>query len=142
MSSDMPDSGLLQASTLPPGVSSVLAVLLSSAVVLDSEDRVLSSSVAAREFGLAIGTLRKALNKNSTVPDADGLYTTRQVDAIHGTLHLEKLRTQRARAQKLELENSIITASVLNRAALMQSMSEIADAISSRIKSSGLSRAR
>src|SRR5215469_17014692 len=52
MSSDMPDSGLLQESKLPPGVSSVLAVLLSSAVVLDSEDRVLSSSVAAREFGL------------------------------------------------------------------------------------------
>src|SRR5215472_8387818 len=52
MSSDMPDSGLLQDSKLPPGVSSVLAVLLSSAVVLDSDDRVLSSSVAAREFGL------------------------------------------------------------------------------------------
>jgi two-component system, OmpR family, sensor histidine kinase SenX3 len=52
MSSDMPDSGLLQESKLPAGVSSVLAVLLSSAVVLDSDDRVLSSSAAAREFGL------------------------------------------------------------------------------------------
>ena len=37
---------------LPVGLSSVLAVLLSSAVVLDSDDRVLSSSAAAREFGL------------------------------------------------------------------------------------------
>jgi len=37
---------------LPAGISSVLAVLLSSAVVLDSDDRVLSSSAAAREFGL------------------------------------------------------------------------------------------
>src|ERR1700739_1411608 len=52
MSSDMSDSGLLQESKLPAGVSSVLAVLLSSAVVLDSDDRVLSSSAAAREFGL------------------------------------------------------------------------------------------
>ena len=42
MSSDMPDSGLLQESKLPTGVSSVLAVLLSSAVVLDSDDRVLN----------------------------------------------------------------------------------------------------
>ncbi len=40
---------------LPPGVSSVLAVLLSSAVVLDSDDRVLSSSDAAKEFGLVEG---------------------------------------------------------------------------------------
>jgi two-component system, OmpR family, sensor histidine kinase SenX3 len=55
MSSDMPDSGQVQDGRLPTGVSSVLAVLLSSAVVLDSDDRVLSSSVAAREFGLVDG---------------------------------------------------------------------------------------
>src|ERR1700733_14863085 len=58
MSADMPDTGLsepAQAGQLPPGISSVLAVLLSSAVVLDSEDRVLSSSAAAREFGLVDG---------------------------------------------------------------------------------------
>jgi len=42
-------------SRLPPGISSVLGVLLSSAVVLDSYDRVLSSSSAAREFGLVEG---------------------------------------------------------------------------------------
>ena len=52
MSSDMSDAGLVPDGKLPPGISSVLAVLLSSAVVLDSEDRVLSSSAAAREFGL------------------------------------------------------------------------------------------
>jgi len=39
-------------SKLPAGISSVLAVLLSSAVVLDSDDRVLSFSAAAKEFGL------------------------------------------------------------------------------------------
>jgi two-component system sensor histidine kinase SenX3 len=40
---------------LPPGVSSVLSVLSSSAVVLDSEDRVLQASAAARTFGLVDG---------------------------------------------------------------------------------------
>jgi two-component system sensor histidine kinase SenX3 len=39
-------------SRLPPGVASVLSVLSSSAVVLDSEDRVLQASVAAQAFGL------------------------------------------------------------------------------------------
>ena len=58
MSADMSDTSLagdIPAGLLPPGISSVLAVLLSSAVVLDSEDRVLSSSAAAREFGLVDG---------------------------------------------------------------------------------------
>ena len=40
---------------LPPGVSSVLSVLSSSAVVLDSEDRVLQASAAARTYGLVEG---------------------------------------------------------------------------------------
>jgi two-component system, OmpR family, sensor histidine kinase SenX3 len=57
LSGDKPDTDRTQADKpqadkLPAGVSSVLAVLLSSAVVLDSDDRVLSSSVAARNFGL------------------------------------------------------------------------------------------
>jgi two-component system, OmpR family, sensor histidine kinase SenX3 len=43
------------AKKLPAGISSVLAVLLSSAVVVDSDDRVLSSSDAAKEFGLVEG---------------------------------------------------------------------------------------
>ncbi|WP_184539512.1 sensor histidine kinase [Streptosporangium becharense] len=40
---------------LPPGVASVLAVLPSSAVVLDRQDRVLRASSAARAFGLVKG---------------------------------------------------------------------------------------
>jgi two-component system, OmpR family, sensor histidine kinase SenX3 len=43
------------AGRLPPGVASVLAVLSSSAVVLDSEDQVLQASVAARAYGLVRG---------------------------------------------------------------------------------------
>jgi two-component system sensor histidine kinase SenX3 len=51
MSSDMSVTKQQSDARLPPGISSVLAVLLSSAVVLDSDDRVLNSSAAARDFG-------------------------------------------------------------------------------------------
>src|SRR5579875_2500747 len=40
---------------LPAGIAAVLSVLSSSAVVLDSEDRVLRASAAARSFGLVKG---------------------------------------------------------------------------------------
>jgi len=40
---------------LPAGLAAVLAVLSSSAVVIDSEDRVLQASEAARSFGLVAG---------------------------------------------------------------------------------------
>ncbi len=48
-------AALAEAERLPPGVASVLSVLSSSAVVLDSEDRVLQASSAARSFGLVRG---------------------------------------------------------------------------------------
>jgi two-component system, OmpR family, sensor histidine kinase SenX3 len=59
MSADMSaapaaDSGQ-QEPGLPAGVDSVLAVLSSSAVVLDSDDKVLRASAAARSFGLVDG---------------------------------------------------------------------------------------
>ncbi len=44
-----------QPARLPPGIASVLSVLSSSAVVLDSNDRVLRASSAARAFGLVNG---------------------------------------------------------------------------------------
>src|ERR1700760_270115 len=44
-----------QPARLPPGIASVLAVLSSSAVVLDSNDRVLRASAAARAVGLVKG---------------------------------------------------------------------------------------
>jgi two-component system sensor histidine kinase SenX3 len=42
-------------SRIPPGISSVLSVLSSSAVLLDSDDRVLRASPAARAFGMVRG---------------------------------------------------------------------------------------
>jgi two-component system sensor histidine kinase SenX3 len=44
-----------QPGRLPPGIASVLSVLSSSAVVVDSDDRVLRASSAARGFGLVKG---------------------------------------------------------------------------------------
>jgi len=44
-----------QTTRLPPGIAAVLSVLSSSAVVVDSNDRVLRSSPAARAFGLVKG---------------------------------------------------------------------------------------
>jgi two-component system sensor histidine kinase SenX3 len=44
-----------QPARLPPGIASVLSVLSSSAVVLDSNDRVLRASAAARAFGMVKG---------------------------------------------------------------------------------------
>ena len=48
-------AGQPQPPGLPAGIDSVLAVLSSSAVVLDSDDRVLRASAAARSFGLVDG---------------------------------------------------------------------------------------
>ncbi len=55
MPAEVPSTAKEPVEKLPAGVSSVLAVLLSSAVVLDGDDRVLSSSAAAKEFGLVDG---------------------------------------------------------------------------------------
>jgi len=60
--------------------------------------------------------LRESLAKSSATADQDGLFTTRQVvDALFGSLAVEKLATQKELRRKLELENAITTASVLDR---------------------------
>jgi hypothetical protein len=86
-------------------------------------------------------TLRKLLNKNTVVADADGLYTTKQItDAVFGGLHEEKLLTQRQLTRRYELENAITEASVLDRKALTVGFAALADAMTSRIMTSELSR--
>src|SRR6516162_2384002 len=73
---------------------------------------------AGVEFGMTSNTLRKSLAKNSAVPDADGLFTTRQItDAVFGGLSEEKLLTRQL-TRRYELDNQNIEASVLNRAEL------------------------
>jgi hypothetical protein len=96
---------------------------------------------AGVEFGSASATLRKSLAKISELAGPDGCYSTKQiVGAIFGSMHIEKLATQKELRRKLELENAITTGSVLDRAALSTAFAAIADAITSRIMSSELSR--
>jgi hypothetical protein len=96
---------------------------------------------AAVEFSTTSDTLKKSLNQISASPDADGLFSSQQlVQALYGELHFEKVRTQRALARKLELENDITTASVLNRAEVERVFAAIADAIKTRVMSSHLDR--
>ena len=97
--------------------------------------------IAAREFGPSIPTLRKLLNKSGVVADKDGLYTTTQITtAIYDSMSVEKLLTQRQLRKRLELENAITEATVLDRSALATRFATIADAMVHRIMASELSR--
>src|SRR6516164_4487711 len=95
----------------------------------------------AREFNFSIPTLRAALAKNSAGPGEDGCFSTQQIcDSLYGALHLEKLRTQRATTERIELENRITKGQVLDKVELMKGFAGIADAMVSIISTSGLSR--
>jgi hypothetical protein len=96
---------------------------------------------AATEFGLTHVTLRKALAKNSAQPDEHGLYTTTQiVSAIFGDLHSEKILTQRQLTRRYELNNRIVEGTVVDRAELLRLFAGVADAMTSRIEASSLTR--
>jgi hypothetical protein len=96
---------------------------------------------AGVEFGLSTGTLRKALGKNSAAPDADGLFSTRQIiDALYGSMAAERLATQKQITERITLENQITRGQVLNRSELSKGLALIADAMTSRIAASELSR--
>jgi hypothetical protein len=96
---------------------------------------------AGIEFGLASQTLRKSLAKSSAAPDANRLFSTRQiVDALYGALHQEKVRTQKELADRYALENEITRAEVLRRSEVERVCAAVADAIVARVMSSGLSR--
>jgi hypothetical protein len=96
---------------------------------------------AAIEFGLSMMTLRKSLAKSSAIPDADGLFTTQQIIvALHGSMDVEKLATQKEIRRKLELENAVTEGTVLNRAALSKGFAELADALQQTVINSSLPR--
>jgi hypothetical protein len=86
-------------------------------------------------------TLRKALAKNSALPDTHGLYSTKQItDAVFGGLHEEKLLTQRELTKRYALDNEIVEASVLDRKALSAAFGQLADTMTFIISTSGLPR--
>ena len=96
---------------------------------------------AGIEFGLTSQTLRKSLAKTSATPDADGLFTTKQIiAAIYGAFDQEKLATQKQLTRKYEIANAVSEASLLDRAGLMQGLAAIADAMVSRIMSANVDR--
>jgi hypothetical protein len=96
---------------------------------------------AAREFGVNNSTLKRRLNEVSASPDKDGLYTTEQlVEALFGSMHVEKLKTQREITARYALENAITRAEVLNRAELTKGFTALADVFSTVITLSELSR--
>ena len=81
------------------------------------------------------------LNKSGAIPDGDGLYSTRQlIGAIFGAIDLEKLRTQEQITKKYQLDNTIVEASVINKAALLKALAQIADSMVHRITASNLAR--
>jgi hypothetical protein len=95
----------------------------------------------SREFNFSIPMLRGALAKNNAVAGEDGCFSTQQIcDSLYGALHLEKLRTQRATTERIELENRITKGQVLDKVELMKGFAGIADAMVSIISTSGLSR--
>jgi hypothetical protein len=96
---------------------------------------------ASTEFGVARNTLKKILNQNFIRPDTDGLYTTRQLcEGLFGSMHVEKLKTQKQITERITLENQITRGEVVNRAELAKALAQVADAMVSRIMVSELSR--
>ena len=81
-----PSAPQTQGSGLPTGVASVLSVLRSSAVVVDSDDRVLRASSAARAFGLVSGD-RLVVDKvlaMARLVRRDGEIREEEIEVIHG----------------------------------------------------------
>ncbi|WP_017585762.1 sensor histidine kinase [Nocardiopsis ganjiahuensis] len=75
-----PPSPRHDGNTLPPGIAEVLSALPSSAVVLDSGDRVLRASSAARAFGIVRGeelvigellTLARKVRRDGVIRETD-----------------------------------------------------------------------
>ena len=97
---------------------------------------------AGIEFGLTSQTLRRSLAKTSATPDADGLFTTKQIiGAIYGAFDQEKLATQKELTKKYQIANAVSEASFLDRAEIAKGLATVADAMVSRIKSSQVDRA-
>ena len=96
---------------------------------------------AGIEFALASQTLRKSLAKTSATPDADGLFTTKQViAAIYGAFDQEKLATQKQLTRKYEIANAVSESELLDRAEIAKGLSMVADAMVSRIMSANVDR--
>jgi|SRR6516165_286581 len=96
---------------------------------------------ASIEFGTSPPTLGKALSQAGIRQASDGRYSTQEIcQGLFGSLHLEKVRTQRALARKLEHANAATTGSMLDRSALSAAFAQLADALQQVVASSNLDR--
>ena len=90
---------------------------------------------------LAQNTVRKIMHQGGAEPDASGCYSTEQICAcLFGDLRAERLRKERELVRKYRIENETAEANLLDRAALMQGLAGIADAMVCRIMSSALDK--
>ena len=96
---------------------------------------------ASIEFGTAQNTLRKGLSQAHVACGSDGCFTTAQIcEGLFGVMRQEKIKTQRELTRRYLLENQITEAEVLMRSEVSKGLAMIADAMTSRIMASQLSR--
>jgi hypothetical protein len=96
---------------------------------------------ASREFATSPDTLKKALAQASITCGEDSCFSTAEISAaVFGSLYQEKLGTQKEIRRKLELENAVTMGNLLSRAALQESLAELADALGQSVLNSGLPR--
>ena len=96
---------------------------------------------ASREFQVAPVSLRKYLRQGGAEPDEGGCYSTTQIcESLFGDLKAERLRKERELTRKYSLENEVVEASLLNRSEVMKGLAAVADAMTSRIMASDVSR--
>ena len=100
-----------------------------------------SVAAAGREFDVAQSTLERKLRDAQVFPDAGAAYTTKAIaQSIYGSLFAERLRRITEEADKVAIANQVARGELLNRHELEQAMAQVADAIVSVIRNSGLSR--
>jgi hypothetical protein len=86
-------------------------------------------------------TLRKYLGSIGAKADSGGCYSTSTIcEAIYGSMHVEKLGLIREHRKKAALHNAILEGSLVDKTSLMRMFSQVADAMTSRITASNLSR--
>ena len=96
---------------------------------------------ASREFQVAPVSLRKYLRQSGAEPDEGGCFTTTQIcEALFGDLKAERLRKERQLTRRYLLENEITEGSFLDRSELAKGLAAVADAMTTRIMASDVSR--
>jgi hypothetical protein len=127
--------------------SRLLAIILVSGMARVSDSNVPSVPLrwsvarAGAEFDIAQQTLERKLRDAQLFPDSGGCYSTKQLtQGIFGSLFRERLRRITEEADKVAIANQVARGELLNRHELEQAMAQVADAMVSVIRNSGLSR--